>query len=130
MTGNVIPFGRWVQTDEMLSEEDQGRVNEARKDFQDFIFDEYEAPNIDTANPNRGKRLSPLPHMFSMMVPDSVVLQAVNDTALPEEWDDTQRLSYYTLNVLTDLNDISNTVFGTGFVDTKAPDEDEPTDKD
>ena len=37
MTGNVIPFGRWVQTDEMLSEEDQGRVNEARKDFQDFI---------------------------------------------------------------------------------------------
>jgi hypothetical protein len=130
MTGNVIPFGRWVQTDEMLSEEDQGRVNEARKDFQDFIFDEYEAPNIDTANPNRGKRLSPLPYIFSMVVPDYIVLQALDDTEAPADWGDTQRLAYYTMNILSDLNDISNEVFGTGFVDTKAPDEDEPTDKD
>tara|TARA_B110000503_G_C6922602_1_gene319340 strand:+ start:313 stop:702 length:390 start_codon:yes stop_codon:yes gene_type:complete len=129
MTDNVIPFGRLVQDAPMLSEEEQGRVLEARKDFQDFIFDEYEAPNIDTANPNRGKRLTPLPHMFSMLLPDYVVLQALNDTEAPEEWGDIQRLSYYTMNVLSDLNDISNTVFGTGFVDTQHP-KDEPTDKD
>ena len=128
MTDNVIPFGRWVQTDEMLSEDEQGRVNEARKDFQDFIFDEYEAPEIDTENPTRGKRLTPLPHMFSMLLPDYVVLQALNDTEAPEEWGDIGRLSYYTMNVLSDLNEISNTVFGTGFVDTQHP-KDELTDK-
>lgn len=129
MSDNVIPFGRLVQTDEQLCDEDYQRVLEVRKDFQDFIFNEYEAPTIDTANPNRGKRLTPLPHMFSMMVPDNIVLQALNDTEVPEEWSDTQRLAYYTVNVLSDLNDISNAVFGTGFVDTQQP-KDELTDED
>ena len=123
MTENIVPFGRAVQLFEQLSEEEYGRVLEAWKSFQDFIFDECEAPEIDTEDPTRGKRLSPLPHMFSMMVPDYVVIQALNDTDVSAEWSDTQRLSFYTMNVLSDLTEVSNTVFGTGFVDTNSPEE-------
>ena len=123
MTENVIPFGRSLDPDASLTPEELEWVELARSEFQDFLFDEYEAPEIDTANPHRGKRLSPVPHLFSMMLSDGAVLGALTDKGLPKGYTNAERLSYYTLNLLTDFNDISNKVWGTGFVDTNAPEE-------
>jgi len=114
MSDNVIKFGRTVQADPELSEEEHVRVTNARREFQEFLFEEIYKDNP----PNDKGVLYPVHHLYSMLLSDSLILQVLDDPELSEFESDAQRISYYQLSVMTDFMDISNEVYGTGFVDT------------
>lgn len=121
MFDNVISFGRVGSSEPALSDEDQARVNAVRRELQDMIFDDYEAEKIEHNNPAQGKMLSPMSHLYSMLLSDAAVLEAINSTDLEAEGLETelQKVCFAQLAMMEKAVLIHNKVFETNYQDWK-----------
>lgn len=119
MNENVVGFGKVGNSQPILTDEEQARVDAVRLELQEHIFDNYEAEEVKHHNPARGKLLSPMAHMYSMLLSDAAILEAINGDSLEEEGitTDLEKVGLAQLVMIEKAIDITNKIFGSNFQD-------------